>query len=229
MSEAKYLVFDAETGGIDVHQDRIVQWFMATADDDGNLIEEFQWFINPGVPIAEESIAVHGLTNEWLEEQGRDPHEALTEIAQTFRDNLDLIHVAFNLAFDLSILDAEFRRHGITDSFGSYIRDEARLVDAIVIDRHHDKYRKGKRTLASQADYYGAEYNGDSLHDARVDVELTAKVTVKMLEKFGTPTTSEQKTWYAEWAQGLEDYLRRSDPDARVDPNWPLKLKEKGE
>lgn len=229
MSEAKYLVFDAETGGTDVHEDRIVQWFMATADADGNLIDEFQWFIDPGVPIAEEATAVHGLTNEWLEEQGRDPHEALTEIAQTFRDNLDLIHVAFNMAFDLSILDAEFKRYGVSENFGAYMRDEARLVDGIVMDRHHDKYRKGKRTLAAQADHYRVEYNGDSLHDARVDVELTAKVTVKMLEKFGTPTTAEQKTWYADWAQGLEDYLRRSDPDARVDPNWPLKINEKGE
>lgn len=229
MNEAKYLVFDAETGGTDVHEDRIVQWFMATADEHGNLIDEFQWFIDPGVPIAEESIAVHGLTNEWLAGNGRNAYEALTEIAQTFRDNRDLIHVAFNMAFDLSILDAEFRRHGITDSFGSYMRDNARLVDAIVIDRHHDKYRKGKRTLEAEARHYGVPFDPDAAHDARYDVEATAKVTVKVLEKFGTPTTAEQKAWYADWAQGLEDYLRRSDPDARVDPNWPLKINEKGE
>lgn len=225
MSEAVYLVFDAETGGIDVHEDRIVQWFMATADKNGNLLEEWQFFIAPGVPIAEEAIAVHGLTNEWLAENGRDPYEALKEIRLIFLENIDLIHVAFNMNFDLSILDAEFRRHGITESFGSYMRDHARLVDAIVIDRHEDKYRRGRRTLEAQANHYGVPFDPEAAHDARYDVEATAKVTVKVLEKFGVPSTSEQSAWYAEWAQGLQDYLRRSDPDATVDPNWPLKMK----
>ncbi len=225
MSEAKYLVFDAETGGIDVHEDRIVQWFMATADKDGNLLEKWQFFINPGVPIAEEAIAVHGLTNEWLAENGQDPAEALNEIRLIFLENIDLIHVAFNMNFDLSILDAEFKRHGITEGFGAYMRDNARLVDAIVIDRHEDKWRKGKRTLAAQAGHYGVPFDPDNLHDASVDVELTAKVTVKVLEKFGTPTTQEQSEWYAEWAEDFERYLRRTDANATVDGNWPLKLK----
>lgn len=225
MSEAKYLVFDAETGGIDVHEDRIVQWFMATADKDGNLLDEWQFFINPGVPIAEEAIAVHGLTNEWLTENGQDPKDAFKEIRLLFLENIDLIQVAFNMAFDLSILDAEFKRHGITDTFGNYMRDNAHLVDAIVIDRHEDKWRKGKRTLAAQAGHYGVPFDPDNLHDASVDVELTAKVTVKVLEKFGIPTTREQSVWYAEWAEDFERYLRRTDATATVDGNWPLKLK----
>lgn len=225
MTEAVYCAWDAETSGIEVHEDRIVQWFMATADKDGNLLEKWQFFINPGVPIAEEAIAVHGLTNEWLAENGRDPKEALNEIRLTFLENIDLIHVAFNMNFDLSILDAEFKRHGITDSFGEYMRDKARLVDAIVIDRHEDKWRKGKRTLAAQADHYGVEYNANELHDASVDVALTAKVTVKVLEKFGIPTTQEQADWYSRWAGGLQEYLRRTDANATVDGNWPLKLK----
>lgn len=222
---AKYLCWDAETGGVDVHEDRIVQWFMATADEDGNLIDEFQWFIDPGVPIAEEAIAVHGITNERLAEYGQDPRQAFKEIAQVFRDHLELIHVAFNMAFDLSILDAEFKRHGVSENFGSYMRDEARLVDGIVMDRHHDKYRKGKRTLEAQARHYGVPFDPEAAHDARYDVEATAKVTVKVLEKFGTPTTSEQKLWYAEFAEGLEEYLRRTNPEAEVDRGWPLKTK----
>lgn len=225
MTDAVYLVFDAETGGIDVHEDRIVQWFMATADEDGNLLEKWQFFINPGVPIAEEAIAVHGLTNEWLADNGMNPGEAFTEIRLLFLENIDLIHVAFNMAFDLSILDAEFKRHGITGGFGAYMRDNAHLVDAIVIDRHEDKWRKGKRTLAAQAGHYGVPFDPDNLHDASVDVELTAKVTVKVLEKFGLPTTREQSVWYAEWAEDFERYLRRTDATATVDGNWPLKLK----
>ncbi|QDK01481.1 DnaQ-like DNA polymerase III subunit [Microbacterium phage LeeroyJenkins] len=225
MTKPIYLVWDAETTGIDVHEDRIVQWFMATADAEGNLLDKWQWFINPGIPVPEEASAVHGLTTEWLQENGQDPKEALNEIRLVFLENLDLIHVAFNMAFDLSILDAEFKRHSVSENFGSYMRDKARLVDAIVIDRHHDKYRKGKRTLEAQAKHYGVPFNPDEAHDAAYDVEATAKVTVKVLEKFGTPTTSEQASWYAEWSRGLQEYLRRSDPDAIVDSEWPLKTK----
>ena len=226
MTDAVYLVFDAETGGISVHEDRIVQWFMATADKDGNLLDEWQWFLDPKVQIAEEAIAVHGLTNEWLADNGQDPKEALKEIRLIFLENIDLIHVAFNMNFDLSILDAEFKRHGVTDSFGQYMRDKARLVDAIVIDRHEDKYRRGKRTLEAQAKHYGVEYDPEALHDARVDVALTAKITVKVLEKFGIPSTEEQASWYYSWSEGLEEYLRRSDPEVRVDREWPLKIGE---
>lgn len=225
MTDAKYLVWDAETTGIRVEEDRIVQWFMATADSKGNLLDTWGWLINPGVPVPEEASEVHGFTTRYLERLGRDSKEALNEIRLIFLENIDLIHVAFNMNFDLSILDSEFKRHGITDSFGEYMRDKARLVDGIVIDRHHDKYRKGKRTLAAQADHYGVTYDADNLHDARVDVELTAKVTVKILEKFGIPTTSEQAAWYAVWSQGLQEYLRRSDPDAVVGSEWPLKTK----
>lgn len=226
MTKPVYCIWDAETGGINVHEDRIVQWFMATADAEGNVIDEWQWFINPGVPIAEEATAVHGLTNEWLVENGRDPKEALSEIRLIFLENIDLIHVAFNMCFDLSILDAEFKRYGITEGFGTFMSKSARLVDGLVIDRHEDKYRKGKRTLEAQARHYGVPFDPEAAHDARYDVESTAKVTVKILEKFGTPGTREQAQWYADWAAGLENYLKKSDPDARVDRNWPLKTKE---
>lgn len=226
MTEATYLVWDAETGGIDVHEDRIVQWFMATADDSGNLIDTYQWFINPGIPIAQESIDVHGLTNEWLAENGKDPKQAFTEIRDTFLKHLELTHVAFNMAFDLSILDAEFKRHGVTDTFGIYMRDNAKLIDGIVLDRHFDRYRKGKRTLAAQATHYGVPYDEEALHDARADVELTAKVTARIVEKYGTATTKEQSEWYADWAEGLEKYFRKTDPDAVVDRDWPIRLKE---
>ena len=39
MSKAEYLVFDVESGGIRVFEDRVVQLFGATADKDGNLID----------------------------------------------------------------------------------------------------------------------------------------------------------------------------------------------
>ena len=226
MTEAKYAIWDCETTGVEVHEDQIVQFFFATTDAVGNLIETHEWFIDPGIEVPEEAAAVHGFSTEFLRVNGQNPEVALEEIRKTFTEHLDLTHSAFNMSFDLSILDAEFKRYGISDRFGEYMRDKVRLVDGLVIDRAKDRYRKGKRTLKAQAEHYGVPFNEGDLHNARADVELTAKVTVRILEKFGTPTTAQQAAWYRDWAENFQQFLRKENPEAVVDSSWPLKLRE---
>lgn len=226
MTEAKYFVFDTETTGIDVFEDRIVQFFGATADADGNLLETWEWFIDPGVTVPEGAAEVHGFTDEFLAENGIKPYPALEEIRQVILKNRDLILVAFNLNYDLSILDSEMKRHGVSDTLGTWIAENAKLVDGLVIDRFKDKYRKGKRNLETQAKHYGVEFNPEEAHSAVYDVEKTAQVTVKILEKFGTPTTEEQAQWQESWRSGFESYLRKTDPAAKVERGWPLRLRE---
>lgn len=224
MSNAVSLVFDVESGGVDTDNDRIIQLFIATADSSGELIETWEWFVNPGEPISEESIAVHGFTNKFLEEKGRDPREAFEEAVNVFRKHRDLVWVAFNLAFDLSFLDAEFKRHGISQTFGEWSEKNVRMADALVIDRHKDRYRKGKRKLSFMADHYGVDFNEDDAHDASYDVLKTAQVTAKVIQKYGLPSNKEQSQWYENWRNGFETYLRKTDPDANVEGRWPLKL-----
>lgn len=221
----EFFVFDVESTGTNVFEDRIVQFFGATADSQGNLLDTWEFFINPGVPVPEEAAAVHGFDDEFLAENGMEPYDALNCIRNLFLSERDLTLVAFNANYDVSILDAEMKRHGVSESFGSWVANHSKIVDGIVIDRHHDRYRKGKRNLATQATHYGIPFNPDELHDARADVSLTAKVTVAILEKFGTPTTKEQAQWYKEWAENFQEYLRRTDPEAEVSGEWPLRSK----
>lgn len=222
----KFFVFDTETTGINVFKDRIVQFFGATADAQGNLIDTWEIFIDPGVEIAQEAVDVHGFSNDFLKKNGKQPHEAFSEIRDLFLKHRHLALVAFNANYDVSILDAEMKRHGVSQTFGSWVASHSKIVDGIVIDRHHDRYRKGKRNLATQAAHYGIPFNPDELHDAKTDVELTAKITAAILKKFGTPTTEEQAQWYKEWAENFQEYLRRTDPEAVVDSDWPLRVKE---
>lgn len=224
MTKPVYFVWDVESTGIDVFEDRIVQFFGATADAEGNLIDTHEIFINPGVPVPEEAAAVHGFTDEFLAENGAEPAEALFEIRRLFAQYRSLTQIAFNMNYDLSIIDTEMKRHGVSDNFGSWFAQNGKLVDGLVIDRHKDKYRKGKRNLETQAKHYGVPFDPDAAHNALYDTEVTAKVTVKILERFGTPTTAEQAQWREEWRQGFEDYLRRSDPDATVERGWPLRM-----
>ena len=224
MRKAKFFVFDVESGRVGVFEDRVVQFFGATADAQGNLIDTWEIFIDPGVEIAQEAVDVHGFSNDFLKENGKQPAEAFAEIRDLFLKHRHLKIVAFNMNYDLSIIDAEMKRHGVSDNFGKWFAENGRLVDGLVIDRHKDKYRKGKRNLESQAKHYGVEFDSDEAHNALYDTQITAKVTVKILEKFGTPTTQEQSRWQEEWRSGFEEYLRRSDPAATVERGWPLRL-----
>lgn len=226
MSNAEYFVFDVESGGIDVFKDRVVQFFGATADKNGNLIDTWEIFINPGVDIAQEAIDVHGFSNEFLKGNGKPPHVAFEEIRNLFLQHRHLKIVAFNMNYDLSILDAEMKRHNTSVTFGKWFEENAKLIDGLVIDRHKDKYRKGKRNLETQAKHYGVEFDPNAAHNALYDTQVTAKVTVKILEKFGVPTTREQAAWQEAWRSNFESYLRKSDPTATVERGWPLREKE---
>ena len=222
------LIFDTETSGIDVFNDRIVQLFIGIADENGDLIEKYEWLIDPGIEVPEGASDVHGFTTEYLRENGRNPQTALREAAGVFAEYSDIPWVAFNVNFDLSILYAEFTRHGIVSGWAETVLDawDVQLIDGLVIDRAKDRYRKGKRKLGNMADTYGITYDPDALHDAGADVELTAKVTRAIVNKYGIPGNAEQALMYRAWAENLESFLQRSDPSATVDKHWPIKLKE---
>lgn len=225
MGKAVYTVWDVESTGVDVFEDRVVQVFFATTDVQGNLIDTWEWFINPGIPVPEEAAAIHGFSNEYLAEHGGHPKEVLTEIRDVFLKHRHLTQIAFNMNYDLSILDAEMKRHGVSELFGEWFATHGSLFDGLVADRHKDKFRKGKRNLESQAKHYGVEFDSASAHNAIYDCEVTAKVSVKIIEKFGLPTTKQLATWQETWRSNFESYLRKSDPGAKVERGWPLREK----
>ena len=218
-----YLVFDTETTGVDVHNDRIVQLFIMAMTDDGTVENTWEWIINPGVPIPEGASAVHGFTDEFVQQNGDDPYAALLEAYDVFEEYWNATWVAYNLNFDLSILDAEFARHDVYPRFGQGVALFVDMFDPLVVDRAKDKYRKGKRTLEAVAPHYGVQFDPEQAHKADYDVEITGKVALAMIGKYGVPSTVQQAGWYASWAKGLETYLQKSDPEAQVDSQWPYR------
>lgn len=230
--DAKYLVFDVESTGLDVFEDRIVQLFIATADEDGELLDYWEWVIDPGVEVPEGAAEVHGFTTEYLRKYGGDPVDSLRDALGVFEAYGDLVWVAYNLNYDASILGADLERHGVYRYWSDMLLGDpedvskATLFDPLVVDRAKDKYRKGKRKLENVAAHYGIPFDPEAAHNAKYDVEVTAKVAAAVAKRYGIPSNAEQAEMYRTWAVGLEEYLRRSDDSARVDSNWPLKLKE---
>ena len=58
--------------------------------------------------------------------------------------------VAYNAAYDLSVLEREAERYGLTPLPGP-----GPVIDPLVIDKAVDQYRRGKRTLTAAAAHYG--------------------------------------------------------------------------
>ena len=225
-----YLVFDTETGGTDVDNDPILQCFVMITDARGEEIASREWFIyDPERPGSPEAAEVHGFTTEFLAENGIDPVAALEDIRGWLLDHRDLTWIAYNASFDLSILNAEFKRYGVTDKFGDFVENMATLYDPIILSRTHDKYKKGGHRLETVAKRYGIEFDPDEAHSAVYDVKKTAEVAVKLAEKYGIPSKEEQKTMFRTWAVDTTAFF---DKVGKVDevtgekivlnPNWPL-------
>ncbi|KQO98801.1 exonuclease domain-containing protein [Leifsonia sp. Leaf264] len=223
-------VFDLETTGINVDEDRIVTAYLGRINrTTGEITGEYEWLINPGVPIPEGAAAVHGITDE-VAATGQPAAVGIAEIQRVIRRSIDrgLPIVAYNGAFDLSMLNAELRRHnlGAFPSFGC-------VIDPYVVDKAVDKYRRGSRKLIDTAGHYGVTLTG--AHDAREDAVATGGVCWAVLdlltEKFGDMTLKDlyrnQKAWAAEQAASLQEYFRRTkDPETVVDGGWPIRAGE---
>lgn len=177
-------VFDTETTGTDVDSDRIVQAYIGIVTD-GGVVDLGSWLINPGVPIPDAAVAVHHITNEHVTAHGVAPADGIPQIAATLRMLVDDGYplVAYNAPFDLTILDAEARRHighGLEETTNAETGDDditpdpwlKPILDPLVIDKAIDRYRPGSRTLAAVANHYGITAATADLHDARADAVL---------------------------------------------------------
>src|SRR5690625_2227867 len=145
--------FDTETTGVDVSEDRIVTAAIVEPIDGETQVHE--WLINPGVEIPERATEVHGVTTDHARAHGLDPRHGLEEIAEKIAEHLreERPIVAFNVVFDLSILDAELRRYELRTVPERIPGEIIPVLDPLVIDRRVDRYRRGKRTLAHLCEF----------------------------------------------------------------------------
>jgi DNA polymerase-3 subunit epsilon len=82
--------------------------------------------------------------------------------------------VAFNASFDLLLLDAELRRHGLPTLAERLGREVGPVLDPLVLDRSLDGDRTGPRRLVDLCAHYGVSTG--RLHTADADVVATLDV-----------------------------------------------------
>ncbi|MHA6764529.1 3'-5' exonuclease [Streptacidiphilus sp. PAMC 29251] len=223
--------FDTETTGVDVEHDRIVTAALVVQDAAGGPVRRREWVADPGLPIPAGATEIHGLTDDWARRNGRPPRVVVEEIAralaETARAGLPL--VIMNAPYDLTLLDRELRRHR-GSSLAQYAASAPLLVvDPRVLDRHLDRYRKGRRTLTDLCAHYGVELGAahDAAADATAAMGLVRAIGARFETRLGAIGPAElhlrQAVWHAAQARGLQQWFTRSGSPERVDTSWPLR------
>ncbi|WP_328437936.1 3'-5' exonuclease [Streptomyces sp. NBC_00457] len=223
--------FDLETTGTDPRKARIVTGAVIEVRA-GQPIGRREWLADPGVEIPADAVAVHGISNERATAEGRPADQVANAIADVLATywKTGVPVVAYNAAFDLTLLAAELRRHGLPslrDRLGGV--DPAPVIDPYTIDRSVDRYRRGKRNLEAVCAEYGVAL--DSAHDATSDALAAAELACAIATrhpKIAALGPAElhrrQIDWYAERAADFQNFLRsKGEADAVIDGTWPLR------
>jgi len=154
--------FDVETTGLNVIRDRILQIGMVKLFKNGQPAEELSMLINPGIPISEESMQIHGITPKDLANK-----PVFAQVAQKIWDfigDADLGGYNSN-RFDVPMLMEEFARVG----------KELDISKRRLIDVQRIFYKMEPRTLKAAYRLYCQQELEDA-HDALADVRATLDV-----------------------------------------------------
>ncbi|MCW7941021.1 DNA polymerase III subunit epsilon [Streptomyces hygroscopicus] len=229
--EGPLAAFDTETTGVDVETDRIVSAAVAVQDAPGTRPRVSRWLVNPGVPVPAEATAVHGLTQEYLQRNGRWPSPVMEEMARALGEQAAMGRplVVMNAPFDLTLLDRELRRHRGSSLDRWFTSAPLCVLDPRVLDKHLDRYRKGRRTLTDLCAHYEVVLEGahDAAADALAALEVVRAVGRRFAGRLERLSPAELHTlqtgWHAAQARGLQAWFARSGTEETVNPDWPLR------
>lgn len=232
--EGPLLGFDTETTGVSPTSDRLVTVALVERGplQDGGSREQrtTTWLADPGVEIPPAATAIHGVTTERARTEGRPVAEVLQEVAERLCQAMaaGTPVVAFNAAFDLTLLESELARQGLPTLRARLGRELGPVVDPLVLDRAVDRWRKGKRTLGDLSAVYGVQVT-DDLHTAEVDVAVTLDVLEAMAARhpaLSRVRAEELVSWQARahrtWAESFNRWLESKGRTPDVQLDWPL-------
>lgn len=166
------VVFDLETTGLDLVNDRVIQLSYIKVCPGGTELRGNE-IINPGKPIAPEITALTGISDDDVKDR-----PAFKELAPRLAEEFKGCDFAgFNSNhFDIPMLAEEFLRAGIDFDFG-----KCRLIDAQAIF-----HKMERRNLAAAYKFYtGRKMEEDfEAHRADQDTEATYRVLMGELDKY---------------------------------------------
>ncbi|MBT2508863.1 3'-5' exonuclease [Streptomyces sp. ISL-98] len=236
--EGRLCGFDLETSGVDVENDRIVTACVVQCGG-GSPAQSASWLSDVGgMEIPEGAAKVHGITTERARAEGRPAAEVVTELIAALTQVVlsGVPVVVMNASYDLTLLDREARRHGVTplvDAVGT----DLRVIDPRVLDKHVSR-RRGSRTLTALCQHYGVRLDG--AHSADADAVAACRVAWRIgatrPELAALPLEqlhAQQIAWAREQGESLRDHFARTPGKESwadgVRTEWPLIPHQRGE
>jgi DNA polymerase III subunit epsilon len=222
------LGLDFETTGIDRFNDVPVSYALVSVDH-GIVVRSWSGVINPGREIPAEATAVHGISTEQARGEGMPLREAISlgsdAVVASSRRGVPL--AGMKLDYDLTILEMQARAVGVPGIVERGWRGP--VLDAVVIDRHFDPDREGRRTLVDLCALYGVEIG--RAHDASADAIASIEVLFALAVRHGAlweydldHLHDDQIAWHQEWTHAY-DAWRLSQGMIPIDPRdyvWPV-------
>lgn len=167
LDDATYCVLDLETTGISITTEKITEVGIMKVKN-GEVIDEFEIFVNPEKPIPQRVVEVTNITDEMVKDA-----ETIDKVFPKILEFVgDSIIVAHNASFDVGFLKHNAKLLGY--EFNNTYIDTLPLAKDLFPDLK--KYKLGKI-----ADSLGIEV--DVAHRALADVDTTVKVFDVMLKK----------------------------------------------
>ncbi|HAW53303.1 MAG TPA: DNA polymerase III subunit epsilon [Flavobacteriales bacterium] len=163
------VVFDLETTGLDIVQDRIVEISLLKIEIDGKR-SSITKRVNPGKAISAESSAIHGIYDKDV--QNEPLFKQIAAELKKFIGNSDLAGFNSN-KFDIPMLMEEFLRNDV----------EFDVSKRKCIDVQNIFHKMEKRTLEAAYQFY-CNRTIENAHSAEADVNATFEVLEAQLEKY---------------------------------------------
>lgn len=210
--EGPLAAFDLEATGVDTRTARIIEVGLFRFDVDGSSEPLVDRLIDPGVPVPPEVTKLTGIRPDDLAANGGTPADVLTATLAALKVLVEerIPIVLYNANYDWPLLTNELARHGL-DPLPTV--PPTILVDPLVLDRHVDRYRKGKRTLSTVADHYGVSL--EDAHRAAGDAAATVAVARVIAERYekvqvdGADLVALQIKAHTAWKDSFNAYLTK--------------------
>lgn len=190
-SQKPLAVFDLETTGLDISNDRIVEIAILKIKPDGSE-EQYLKRVNPEMKISEESSSIHGISDEDIKDA-----PTFRDIAQEVAEFIGDAHlIGYNSnKFDIPVLAEEFLRVG----------SDFDISSRKFIDVQNIFHKMEQRTLVAAYKFYCGKELVDA-HSAMADVTATFEVLKAQIERYKTELENNVE-YLAEFSQNNKHKL----------------------
>ncbi|MGL4950610.1 MAG: PolC-type DNA polymerase III, partial [Mycoplasma sp.] len=172
LSSMKYVVFDLETTGLYPNYDDIIE-FGGIKYQNGQKIDEIQFFVKPDKPISEFITSLTGITNEDVS-GSINQRECIVKILEFIEDSVLIAHNA--IGFDFSFINAKCEKY-------LSMKCNNTVIDTLHLARGLFPQWKSHR-LEKLCDNLAVDYGVDAAHRADYDAQVLNTCWIRLMQVF---------------------------------------------